>query len=169
VVTCFKWPAALGGHSVSVCGSFSDWEPVQLHQAIPGGDFVRSLALPPGPTYFKYLVDGEWICSPTEQVVANGKGFNNHRLIQPTATFTWRSGELGGSEVLLTGSFNSWAELLPLMHDPSTGHHTLRCCLPQGHYQFQYFVDGQWLLCPSQPTSLTEQGRMVNRCAVTTQ
>lgn len=162
VVTCFKWPAALGGHSVSVCGSFSDWEPVQLHQATPGGDFVRSLALPPGPAYFKYLVDGEWICSPTEQVVANGKGFNNHRLIQPTATFTWRSGELGGSEVLLTGSFNSWAELLPLMHDPATGHHTLRCCLPQGHYQFQYFVDGQWLLCPSQPTSLTEQGRMVN-------
>lgn len=53
VVTCFKWPAALGGHSVSVCGSFSDWEPVQLHQATPGGDFVRSLALPPGPTYFK--------------------------------------------------------------------------------------------------------------------
>lgn len=39
----------------------------------------RSLALPPGSAYFKYLVDGEWICSPTEQVVANGKGFNNHR------------------------------------------------------------------------------------------
>lgn len=53
MVTCFKWPAALGGHSVSVCGSFSDWEPVQLHQATPGGDFVRSLALPPGPAYFK--------------------------------------------------------------------------------------------------------------------
>jgi len=53
------------------------------------------------------------------------------RLIQPTATFTWRSGELGGGEVLLTGSFNSWAELLPLMHDPATRHHTLRCCLPQ--------------------------------------
>lgn len=103
----------------------------------------------------QYLVDGDWICSPTEQVVANGKGFNNHRrararsgagqaaraagsagsaqveagegrrmplaclpppttplppcppprrLIQPTATFTWRSRELGGSDVLLTGA-----------------------------------------------------------------
>lgn len=41
--------------------------------------FARSLALPPGSAYFKYLVDGEWICSPCEQVVANGKGFNNHR------------------------------------------------------------------------------------------
>lgn len=74
-----RWPAALGGHSVAVCGSFSGWEPVELHQATPGGDFVRSLALPPGPAYFKYLVDGEWICSPTEQAVANGKGYNNHR------------------------------------------------------------------------------------------
>ena len=41
IVTCFKWPAALGGHEVSVCGSFSNWEPVALHQATPGGDFVR--------------------------------------------------------------------------------------------------------------------------------
>ena len=87
------------------------------------------------------------------------------RLIQPTATFTWRSSELGGQDVLLTGSFNSWAELLPLVHNPATGVHTLRCCLPQGHYQFQFFVDGQWLLCPTQPTSLTEQGRLVNRWA----
>ena len=159
---------------------------------------ARSLALPPGPAYFKYLVDGEWICSPCEQVVQNGKGFNNHRcagcctwagcsavgvaptaelevqgrqacaaqqqvrwhlflpacnswkrlltctprasspagrprrsLIQPTATFTWRSSELGGHDVLLTGSFNSWAELLPLTHDVAAGTHSLRCCLPQ--------------------------------------
>ncbi|KAL4457961.1 hypothetical protein ABPG75_012826 [Micractinium tetrahymenae] len=162
IITTFRWPAALGGHQVSVCGSFSNWEPMALHQAAPGGDFVRSLALPPGSAYFKYLVDGEWICSPTEQVVANGKGFNNHRLVQPTATFTWRSSELGGADVLLTGSFNSWAELLPLAYDTRAGQHSLRCCLPQGHYEFQFFVDGQWLLCPQQPTSLTEQGRLVN-------
>ena len=62
-----------------MCGSFSGWEPVPLHRATAGGDFVRSLALPPGPAYFKYLVDGDWICSPCEQVVANGKGYNNHR------------------------------------------------------------------------------------------
>jgi hypothetical protein len=85
------------------------------------------------------------------------------RLIQATATFTWRSSELGGSDVLLTGSFNSWAELLPLAHSPSRGTHTLRCCLPQSRYQFQFFVDGQWLLCPTLPTSLTDQGRLVNR------
>ncbi len=35
-------PASLpGGHEVSVCGSFSNWEPLALHQAAPGGDFVR--------------------------------------------------------------------------------------------------------------------------------
>lgn len=162
IVTTFRWSAALGGHSVSVCGSFSNWEPLVLHQSAAGGDFVRSVALPPGSVYFKYQVDGDWICSPTEQVVQNGKGYNNHRLIQPTATFTWRSSELGGQDVLMTGSFNSWAELLPLTHSPAKGMHTLRCCLPQGRYQFQFFVDGQWLLCPTQPTSLTEQGRLVN-------
>lgn len=64
------------------------------------------------------------------------------------------------------GSFNSWAELLPLAPRPGAGVHSLSCCLPQGHYQFQFFVDGQWLLCPTQPTSLTEQGRLVNRCGL---
>jgi hypothetical protein len=65
----------------------------------------------------------------------------------------------------MTGSFNAWAELLPLAPSTTAGMHVLRCCLPQGHYQYQFFVDGQWLLCPTQPTSLTEQGRLVNRCA----
>lgn len=59
------------------------------------------------------------------------------RLIQPTVAFTWRSAELGGADVLLTGSFNSWAELLPLAYDARAGQHSLRCCLPQGHYEFQ--------------------------------
>lgn len=59
------------------------------------------------------------------------------RLIQPTVSFTWRSSELGGADVLLTGSFNSWAELLPLAYDARAGQHSLRCCLPQGHYEFQ--------------------------------
>jgi hypothetical protein len=79
IVTTFRWSAALGGHRVSVCGSFSNWEPLVLHRSAAGGDFVRSVALPPGSVYFKYLVDGDWICSPTEQVVQNGKGYNNHR------------------------------------------------------------------------------------------
>jgi hypothetical protein len=69
-VTTFRWPAALGGHQVAVCGSFSKWEPLTLHQASSDGDFVRSVALPPGSAYFKYLVDGEWVCSPCEQVTA---------------------------------------------------------------------------------------------------
>ena len=89
IVTTFRWPAAMGGHEVAVCGSFSDWQPLPLHRAGPsGGDFVRSLALPPGPAYFKYQVDGVWICCPTEQVVADGHGFNNYRC----GCSGWRGG-----------------------------------------------------------------------------
>ena len=70
--------------------------------------------------------------------------------------------------MLVTGSFNAWGELIPLSPQPAAGgvgmgHHALPCCLPPGSHQFQFLVDGAWLLSPAQPTTLSERGHLVNR------
>ena len=82
-------------------------------------------------------------------------------MVQANAVFQWRA---GGREVLLTGDFVAWAELLPLRADPATGVHRLACCLPPGTYSYQFLVDGAWALCPESPSAATEDGRMANRC-----
>jgi len=48
VMTIFRWPGALNSKQVSVTGTFSDWNPVELHQAPDGGDFYRSFRIPIG-------------------------------------------------------------------------------------------------------------------------
>jgi sucrose-6F-phosphate phosphohydrolase len=164
VVTSFRWPAQLPGREVSVVGSFNNWSaPVPL-QRMPGGDWVRSLALPPGPLQFKFLVDGtNYEASPCEHTASDGGGaFNNHRLVHPTAELRWPSAALGGREVLAAGSWSSFGELLPLARDPATGDHVLQCCLPPGSYFFQFLVDGAWRLRPDVDAAHTADGHFAN-------
>lgn len=81
VMTTFKWPAALGGKEVALVGSFNGWSaPLPLGRSTASGDWVRSIALPPGPVQFKFVVDGKWAVSPCEQATADDRGlYNNHR------------------------------------------------------------------------------------------
>lgn len=171
IVTTFKWPRALGGHEVAVAGSFNGWGPPLPLGRTPGGDFVRSLALPAAGVQYKFLVDGEWMASPCEKVVYSGSStVNNYRLVQPTAAFTWPGGGGGGAggggEVMLAGDWTCWAELLPMARDPVSGAHRLEVCLPPGQYQYQFLVDGQWRLCPDSPTTQREDGAFANSIEV---
>ena len=81
VMTTFQWPAALGGKEVALVGSFNGWSaPLPLGRSAASGDWVRSIALPPGPVQFKFVVDGKWAVSPCEQATADDRGlYNNHR------------------------------------------------------------------------------------------
>lgn len=152
IITTFRWPSQLPGDLVSVAGSFNGWQPLPLSK-MPNGDWVRSIALPPGPIQFKYIVDGEYIASPCESTVHNGRGaYNNHRLIQSTCEFSWPSSLLqdNAHDVMVAGDWSSWGELLPLSYDATTGMHSLRCCLPPGTYFYQFLVNDTWKLRPDE-------------------
>lgn len=46
-------------------GSFNDWgPPISMRQISSGGDFVRSVVLPPGLVEYKFTIDGVWRHSP---------------------------------------------------------------------------------------------------------
>lgn len=53
---------------------------------------------------------------------------------------------------------------MPLQHDPASGHHVLRACLPPGTYNFAFLVDDAWQVCEEADTTHTEGGMLVNRC-----
>lgn len=164
-MTTFRWLSSLGGSSVAVVGSFNGWgAPLQLAKTA-SGDFVRSVALQPGPTQFKFLVDGKYMVSPSfPQVITHGGNCNNELVVAPTAEFRWPTHALGGSEVMVTGEWNAWGELLPLQLDPTGEWHVLCACLPPGTHAYQFLVDGQWQLSPADPTAHTEDGNLANRC-----
>ena len=168
VVTTFRWPHQLPGHSVGVTGSFNNWGTPLALTRVPGGDWVRTISLPPGPIQFKFVVDGDYLCSPCEHAasIKEGGAINNHRLVQPTCEFTWPSNRLGGINVMVAGDWSGWGELLPLSYDPKKGTHTLRCCLPPGSYAYQFLVDGEWRLRPDCDAIHTPDGHFANTMTV---
>ncbi|XP_038073265.1 5'-AMP-activated protein kinase subunit beta-2-like [Patiria miniata] len=75
--------------------------------------------------------------------------------------FKW---EGGGKNVFISGSFNHWASKIPL--NKSQGDFTTILDLPEGEYQYKYFVDGQWQHNPKQPTKNNEFGATNNVLSV---
>jgi 1,4-alpha-glucan branching enzyme len=66
-------------HSVTVAGSFNDWEPAQMPlQKAKGGIWRRTLLLSPGRYVYRFIVDGEWRSDPNaKESAANEYGETN--------------------------------------------------------------------------------------------
>ena len=65
-----------GAHSVSVAGSFNNWQPQRLKlHLIRSYGWEIDLCLPPGEYEYRFIVDGDWTDDPlAARVVENGYG-----------------------------------------------------------------------------------------------
>lgn len=69
-----------GAQQVFLTGDFNDWDPAarRMKRVRKGDDeFLAVLQLEPGTYEFKYVVDGEWMCSPDAPRVVNDQGTEN--------------------------------------------------------------------------------------------
>mmetsp|Transcript_22847 Transcript_22847/g.76714 ORF Transcript_22847/g.76714 Transcript_22847/m.76714 type:complete len:316 (+) Transcript_22847:85-1032(+) len=67
----------------------------------------------------------------------------------------------GGRLVYVTGTFNNWAERIPMRQ--SRTDFTVCLNLPVGTFQYKFIVDNEWRFSPSQPLVQDAQGN-VNNC-----
>jgi 5'-AMP-activated protein kinase regulatory beta subunit len=67
----------------------------------------------------------------------------------------------GGRAVFVTGTFNNWAERIPMRQSRSD--FTVCLNLPVGTFQYKFIVDNEWRFSPSQPLVQDTQGN-VNNC-----
>lgn len=67
----------------------------------------------------------------------------------------------GGRMVYVTGTFNNWAERIPMRL--SRNDFTVCLNLPVGTFQYKFIVDNEWRFSPSQPLVQDAQGN-VNNC-----
>jgi hypothetical protein len=112
-------------------GSFNGWKkPFPMRRIAGSDDLVRSVLLPPGPTEFKFVTDGEWRYSPRDPVSSDQSSgtVNNCKRVQVNSSLTWRSTS-SEHEIYVTGSFLAWSELVPLSYTGG-GIYKAHCCLP---------------------------------------
>jgi sucrose-6F-phosphate phosphohydrolase len=171
ILTVFRWPRHIPASAVYLKGSFDGWqEEIPLTRSSPTSDWSCAVPLPSGKVYFKYIVDGRYVTSPSEPVVNDDDGkFNNLRLVHESARFSWPTQLLGGKHVAVIGEWSSWEGEALELHLVETQisafakttaiSHELACCLPPGEYAYQFLVDGKVKTNPGEASkTLTSRG-----------
>lgn len=141
----------LGGYEnakrVYVSGTFNNWVPDELEMKRLGGIWTLPLTLAAGNYQYKFVVDGDWITDPTNQHTAKFEDkVNSFISVTPNHTFHLK-GYGKARRVILSGTFNDWAE------DYYTMEHvgdewTISLRLKPGKYLYKFIADGDWLLDP---------------------
>lgn len=170
ILTLFRWPRHIPATSVSLKGSFDDWQSeIPLTQSSPSSDWSAAIPLPSGKVYFKFVVDGRYVTSPSEPVVNDENTYNNLRVVHASAKFTWPTGLLGGQRVKVdlgdagfggageSGRGNALEMVcvekeVSAFAKSSVRTHELAVCLPPGEYAYGYVVDGVWKTNPGELT-----------------
>ena len=55
--------------SVAVAGEFTDWKPVEMKKQ-KNGSYTVTLPLSPGNHQYKFILDGQWIADPDNDLWA---------------------------------------------------------------------------------------------------
>lgn len=67
--------------AVSVAGSFNDWSPSSVKMKRVGDEWVVQTVAEPGKHMYKYVVDGNWILDPANNVTGNENGHTNSVIV----------------------------------------------------------------------------------------
>ncbi len=135
---------------VVLAGSFNGWdEGSLLMQQMPDKTWVAEFVIGEGMYTYKYIVDGNWTCDPTQPMVPNENAGdkNNLLVINPNFIFSLDNYDKANS-VYVTGSFNEWSEPgFPLVK--KDGRWELPVYLPSGKTLYKFVVDGNYILDPA--------------------
>jgi len=179
IITLFRWPRHIPATSVSIRGSFDGWKSeVPLTRSSDGSDWSTAIPLPCGKVYFKFIVDGRYVTSPSEPVVNDEEGkFNNLRVVHASARFHWPTSLLGGEQVQVDlsdagfGCGGEDAKLLTMrlverrlsaFSKTTSKSHELEVCLPPGEYPYAFLVDGVVKTNPGEVSKVNRDNTRVN-------
>ncbi len=183
----FRYQPVIGGvSSVSVAGSFNDWNAAANPLTDDDGDGIweTSLQLSPGDYEYKYVVDGDqWfpddyaldtapdgfggensLVSVVDRDITLGPGGDAPAKSEAPAvglhevTFSYRPSGTP-QQVMLAGSFNDWnVGKTPMTDANGDGTYTTTLLLPAGEYQYKFVADGNWITDREHADSFTDDG-----------
>ncbi|TAD86808.1 MAG: hypothetical protein EAY75_07100 [Bacteroidetes bacterium] len=127
--------------AVQLAGSFTNWQQQAFQMTRAANGWIAKVKLPPGPHYYKYLINDRWITDPDNGLdVPDGEGNVNSVFYVPNATFKLKGFDTAKS-VYLAASFNIYAaSQLPLQRQGN--HWQTSLYVAEGTYQYYFWVDG---------------------------
>lgn len=146
-IATFFLPGYKKSSRVYIAGSFNKWDPRKTAMQFVDSGWLVKLQLVPGKYFYKYIVNGQWITDPNNNLNENdGQGNINSAVYCPNQYF-----KLNGYEktrkVILGGSFNNWNKNELEMHRTATGW-ILPMYLKDGTFTYKFLVNNEWISDP---------------------
>ena len=156
----------LKGHEnaqkVILSGTFNNWDENNFKMKKVKGGWKLSLQLSPNTYQYKFIVDNNWMEDPDNpnKIYNEYNTFNSVLTIDKTVVFKLK-GYDNASEVILTGSFNSWDEKeYHMIRKKNTWYYTLQ--LEGGKYHYKFIIDGRWITDPDNPIQEYDTHKNIN-------
>lgn len=148
--TKFILPGFENADEVHLVGSFNDWDMYDLPMKRTSQGWEKTINLEPGKYLYKYLVDGNWIRDPNNNL-REDDGYKAYNSVMYRYNEEFElEGYTDAEKVILSGSFNQWNEKEAKMAKTSKGW-AIPVYLKQGTYSYKFIVDKNWITDPSNP------------------
>jgi 1,4-alpha-glucan branching enzyme len=132
---------------VMLAGSFSNWERGAFTMTLTDSGWIAYVKLGTGKHWYKFIVDGQWMTDPDNQLNENDEDGNTNSVYYKTNHTFRLNGFTNAKRVYLAGSFNDWHEKEMLMTKTLSGWE-LPVLLPEGTHTYKFVVDGDWYADP---------------------
>ncbi len=151
----FFLPGYLKSQQVYVAGSFNNWNPVGTAMQKVDAGWIAAIPLPAGKYFYKFIVDGNWMTDPNNNLSENdGQGNINSTLYCPNYLFQL-DGYSKARRVTVAGTFNKWNRR-ELKMNPTHGGWSLPVYLRNGTYSYKFIVDDTWITDPANSNTRTD-------------
>ena len=147
----FRLPNYSSAKKVSVAGSFNNWQPLKMYYSKKYDVWALAMYLREGTHAYKFVVDGDWIVDPTNDVVRDDGEGNKNSFTSIGDTFYFKlNGYHNANEVYVAGEFNGW-NFGELKMQRSFKGWELPYVLAPGNYAYKFRIDGAYEVDPDNP------------------
>lgn len=142
----FRLNGYTNSKKVILAGSFNGWKEDELLMTRTATGWELPYTLGAGNYEYKFIVDGKWISDPAN-AMTSGESGNSYLIIQPNHTFRLK-GYGNAKKVSIAGDFNNWEENAFVMKRDGEDW-IFSVHLSAGKHLYKFFVDGKWIIDPS--------------------
>ena len=146
----FYWRNNKNASQVILSGSFNQWSTDAMPMEKTDSGWIRTVALPPGKHWYKFIVDGNWTVD-TDNSQKENDGLGNINSVYYKTNYVIRLDSfVSARKVMLAGSFNGWNDRDIAMQRTATGW-SVPLYLEEGTHTYRFVVDGRWMADPFNP------------------
>jgi hypothetical protein len=147
----FSLPGFKDAKRVELAGSFNGWNRLRMKKDANKAQWRLPMYLREGTHAYKFVVDGDWILDPTNDIVRSDGMGNENSFMSVGDTFYFVLKRFPfAKQVFVAGNFNAWNFGELQMQQTDTGW-VLPYVLAAGNYEYKFMVDGEYVTDENNP------------------